>query len=278
MMKRIDLPGGHLAYAEAGFGDPVVLLHAGYVDHTMWDREIAHLSRRCHVLAPDARTHGASSTATAPFRHCDDVAALIRHLDAGPAILVGISMGAGAALDTAIEHPDVVRGAVISGAGTSEPSFEDPWSLEILGRLERAVAEMDPAAWIEAELDFAAGPRRTLAALDPDVVARLRAMHEHFVSAHVVIPGVTPPTPVAESWSRLSEVTVPVLGIVGGDDSADHHRMTQRAVTAVQDGREVATIAGAGHYPNLERPGEWARIVDGFLAHLGIPTAVVDSA
>lgn len=168
-----------------------MLLHAGYIDHTMWEREIAHLSRRCKVVAPDARTHGLSSTATAPFRHCDDVAALVRHLDAGPAILVGISMGASAALDTAIEHPDGVRGVVISGAGTSEPSFEDPWSLEILGRLERAIAEMDHAAWIAAELHFAAGPRRNLGDLDPDVVARLRAMHEHFVSTHVVVPGVT---------------------------------------------------------------------------------------
>lgn len=69
-----------------------------------------------------------------------------------------------------------------------------------------------------------------------------------------------------------------MLGIVGVEDSADHHRMTQRAVTAVRDGRGVSTIAGAGHYPSLERPGEWARIVDGFLADLGIPTPVVDSA
>jgi pimeloyl-ACP methyl ester carboxylesterase len=277
-MKRIDLSGGHLAYTEAGSGELVVLLHAGYVDHTMWSSEVTHLSRRCRVVAPDARTHGLSSTATAPFRHCDDVAALVGHLDAGPAILVGISMGASAALDTAIEHPDCVRGVVISGAGTGEPSFEDPWSLKILGRLERAIAEMDPAAWIEAELDFAAGPRRNLAAMDPDIVARLRMMHEHFASTHVVVPGVTPPTPLAESWSRLGKVTVPVLGVVGDEDSADHHRMTHSAVTAVRDGRGVATIAGAGHYPNLERPEEWARIVDGFLADLGIPSHTAESA
>ena len=277
-MERIDLPGGHLAYTEAGSGQLVVLLHAGYVDHTMWEREITHLARRCHVVAPDARTHGLSSTATAPFRHCDDVAALIRHLDVGPAILVGISMGASAALDTAIEHPDCVRGVVISGAGTGEPSFEDPWSLEILGRLERAIAGMDAAAWIEAELDFAAGPRRHLAAVDPDIVARLRVMHEHFASTHAVVPGVTPPAPVVESWSRLGKVTAPVLGVVGEEDSADHHRMTQRAISAVRDGRGVATIAGAGHYPNLERPEQWARIVDDFLADLGIPSPAAPSA
>lgn len=270
-MGSIDVPGGRLAYTEAGSGNPVLLLHAGYVDHTMWDRQIDQLAARCRVVAPDARTHGASSTAVAPFRHCDDVAALVRDLDAGPVVLIGISMGAGAAMDTALEHPDLVRGLVISGAGTSEPTFEDPWSLEVLGRLEQAIAAMDPGAWIETELEFAAGPRRRLAELDPDVVERLRAMHERFVATHVMVPGVTPPTPVADSWSRLGEVAVPVLGIVGEEDGVDHHRMTERAVASVRDGRGVATIAGAGHYPNLESPQEWAELVDGFLTHLGIP-------
>ena len=73
-------------------------------------------------------------------------------------------------------------------------------------------------------------------------------------------------------------MTVPVLGVVGEEDSADHHRMTRSAVTAVRDGRGVATIAGAGHYPNLERPEQWARIVDGFLADFGIPSPAAQSA
>jgi pimeloyl-ACP methyl ester carboxylesterase len=276
-MKRIDLPKGHLTYTDVGWGDPVVLLHAGYLDHTMWDQQIAQLSQRYRVLAPDARTHGLSSTATAPFRHCDDVAGLLRHLDAAPAVLIGISMGAGAALDTAIEHPDVVRGIVVCGAGTSEPYFDDPWLLTIVGRLERAIADLDPAAWVEAELDFAAGPRRSLTDLDPNVVARLRQMHEHFASTHATVPGVTPPTPVRESWARLSEITVPVLGIVGSEDSDDHRLMTQRAVTAVQHGRGIATISGAGHYPNLERPKEWSRTIERFLSNLGMPDSGYDS-
>src|SRR5690606_27139170 len=81
LMNRIEVPGGHIAYAAAGVGaPPVVLLHAGYVDHRMYEREIAHLAQRTSVVAPDARTHGQSSTAMAPFRHCDDLAALVREV------------------------------------------------------------------------------------------------------------------------------------------------------------------------------------------------------
>ena len=269
-MQRLDLADGHLAYAEAGTGTPpVVLLHAGYVDHRMWEREISHLARRILVAAPDARAHGRSSTPFAPFRQCDDIAALVAHLGAGPAVLVGVSMGAGAAVDTALEHPEAVRALVLSGAGTNEPVFESTEALELLGRVQQAQQTMDADSWLAATLEWVAGPDRTLEQVDPEVRQRLRGMHEHFVATHVQ-PGVVPPGHVTGSWERLGQITVPVLGIVGELDFVDHHRMCERAVSSVADGRGVVSIPGAGHYPNLERPQEWSEAVDVFLDDLGL--------
>ncbi|MDV3221081.1 alpha/beta hydrolase [Intrasporangium sp.] len=271
-MKRLSVPDGHIAYAEAGSGrPPIVLLHAGYVDHRMWDRELAHLSHRTRAVAPDARAHGQSSTPLSAFRQCDDVAALVRHLEAGPAVLVGVSMGAGAAVDTALEHPDVVRALVISGAGTNEPTFEDPWALALVQRQQQAIVAEDPASWLEATLEYVAGPSRSLNDVDPDVVERIRDMHEAFVRDHVR-PGIVPPTHVVGSWDRLAEITVPVLGIVGELDSTDHHHMCERAVASVVDGRGVVRLPDCGHFPNLERPDDWERVVDDFLDELGVPT------
>lgn len=267
-MPRLDVSGGHIDYLDTDAGDTlIVLLHAGYVDRRMWDDQLRHLAPRARVVAPDARAHGQSSTPFEPFRQCDDVAALIRHLDAGPAILIGTSMGAGAAVDTALEWPDLVRALVISGAGTNEPVFEDPWSLSQLARLQRAIDAMDAPAWVAAELDYAAGPARTLDDLDRALVERLRTMHEHFVATHVR-PGIVPPDHVSGSWERLPGISVPVLGIVGDLDGIDHLRMCERAVGSVPDGRGVARIKDAGHYPNLERPAEWDAIVDDFLSDL----------
>lgn len=269
--QRLDLDDGHLAYVSAGAGTPpVVLLHAGYVDHRMWDREVTHLARRTQVVAPDARAHGDSVTPTVPFRQCDDIAALVRHLDAGPAVLVGASMGAAAALDTALEHPEAVRALVISGAGTSEPVFTEPEALDRLARIEAAQLAMDPVAWLDATLEWTAGPDRALAEVDPAVTGRIREMQEHFLGTHVR-PGIVPPTPVTETWERLGEITVPVLGIVGEADFPDHHRMCERALATVRDGRGMVQIPGAGHFPNLERPAEWEQAVDAFLDDVGVP-------
>lgn len=267
---RLDVPDGYIAYAEAGAGaPPVVLLHAGYVDRRMWDRELTHLSRRTRTVAPEARAHGDSSTPFAPFRQCDDVAALLRHLDAGPAVLIGVSMGAGAAVDTALEYPDLVRALVISGAGTNEPVFESPDILEVLARRDRAEREMDAEAWLAATLDGNLGPSRTPEDVDPAFIRLLQQMQQHFVATHVR-PGVVPPSHVIGSWDRLGEIAVPVLGIVGELDYGDHHRMCERAIAAVQDGRGVVRIPGAGHLPNLERPAEWEAAVEAFLDQIGV--------
>lgn len=264
-MNRLEVPGGSIAYRLAGSGRPlVVLLHAGYVDQRMWERELAHLAARTTTVTFDARAHGASSTPFEPFQQCDDVAALIRHLDAGPAVLIGVSMGAGAAVDTALEYPGLVRALVLSGAGTNEPSFEDPWSLAVLARAQRAAERMDGSAWLAAMLEFVPGPSRRLADVDPAVLASIAGMHQDFAATHVR-PGVVPPGHVTSSWQRLGEIAVPVLGIVGELDGPDHHRMCERAVTSVRDGRGVVRIPGAGHFPNLEQPAAWDAAVDGFL-------------
>lgn len=270
-MRSIDVTAGHLASAESGVEGPlVVLLHAGYVDHSMWERELTHLAHRARVVAPDARTHGGSSSAMEPFRHCDDIAAMVRHLDAGPATLIGASMGA--ATDTALEYPELVRALVISGAGTNEPVFDDPWAIDHQAKLQHAVETHDATEWITAILECSAGPSRSVDDLDPAAVGRLRTMHQRFAETHVR-PGVVPPCPVEDSWLLLGEVAVPVLGIVGEIDSTDHHWMCERAVTGVRDGRGVVRIPEAGHYPNLEQPQQWERTFDAFLDDLETPRA-----
>lgn len=270
-LQRLEVGAGHIAYAVEGSGaPPVLLLHAGYVDHRMYSRELRRLGRRTTTVVPDARTHGRSSTALAPFRHCDDVAALVRHLDLGPAVLIGTSMGAGTAVDTALEHPDTVRALVLSGAGTNEPSFTSARALELQRRAEEAIARQDVAAWLDATLSWAPGPGRDPSHLDPGVRELLSDLHQDFVRTHIR-PGVTPPEHVTGSWERLGEIGVPVLGLVGELDFPDHQEMTQRAVAAVPDSRGVVRIPRAGHFPNLEQPLAWDRAVDAFLEEVLAP-------
>jgi pimeloyl-ACP methyl ester carboxylesterase len=263
MMHWLDPDGGRLAYEDSGTGDPLILLHGGFLDHHMWDDQLPAFASRYRVIAPDARGHGESATATRPFRHADDLAALLRQLGPGPAFLVGVSMGAGIAVDTALEHPDQVRALVVSGAGTSEPTFTDPWTLTVLGQWNAAMTAGDLDGSIDAFTLFAAGPGRSLDDVSPGVVARVRDMARRTMSKHG--PGERDwSVPVRATWERAAGIGVPVLAVTGALDSPDHIAMTERLAGLVADGR-TTVIEGAAHYPNMEHPEDFQQAVTEFL-------------
>lgn len=262
-MHRLPLEDGHLTYRDEGSGPLVVLLHGGLIDHRQWEPQLATLPAGYRVVAPDARGHGGSSNATAPFRHTDDAAALIRDLDAGPAVLVGVSMGAATATDTALEYPELVRGLVVSGAGTSEPEFVDGWTGPTLAAFWQTLGAGDLPGALEVWRRFTVGPDRTPADVDPALLALIDDMTTKTLMKH------TPDEPdwsshAEDTWARAAKLTVPVLAVIGGADSPDHRAQAARLADLVADGRQ-STIADAAHYPNLEHPAQFDALVREFV-------------
>ncbi|MFC7303829.1 alpha/beta fold hydrolase [Streptomyces monticola] len=266
-MHSFATEDGPLVYRDTGgTGRPLVLLHGGFVDHRMWERQVPFLARRFRVIAPDARGHGGSANASRPFRHTDDLAALLRHLDVGPAVLVGVSMGGAIAVDTALEHPGLVRAVIVSGVGTSEPEFVDPWNTGLQEEQGRALAAGDVPAWINSFTRFAAGPHRTLDDVDQDVVRLLRDMEARTIGKHTAAEPDWQ-VPVADTWSRAAKITVPVLAVNGALDSDDHLAMAERLARIVPEGR-ATSIEGTAHYPNMERPEAFNSLVQEFVRTL----------
>ena len=72
------------------------------------------------VIAMDARGHGRGLRPAEPFSLLDcsrDAAALLRHLDPGPAVAVGYSMGGTIAQILARDFPELLSGAVFCATG-----------------------------------------------------------------------------------------------------------------------------------------------------------------
>jgi 3-oxoadipate enol-lactonase len=242
-----------LHHVARGSGPPVVLLHGGALDHRLWEPQLDALAGTHRVVAPDLRGHGWSPTPHAPFRHADDVAALLRALDLGPATLVGISLGARTAVDVALEAPELVERLVVSGAGAGEPDFRDPWIHDLFAGRARAEQERDPHTWVEIALRLGFGPDRALTDVDPPVLDHVRAMTWTTLERHVSDGPPVRPTPVPDARARSRALRVPVLAVVGLLDAPDHRRLARELAAEVPDGR-VVEIPGAAHYPNLEQP------------------------
>ncbi|MGC0379176.1 pimeloyl-ACP methyl ester carboxylesterase [Streptomyces sp. SAI-229] len=257
---------GDLAYLDTGSGDPVVLLHSGFADHRVFDAQIPALAAGYRVIAPDVRGHGASANATAPFRWADDLAALLRHLDTGPAVLVGVSMGGAIATDTVLEYPELVRAVVTCGAATSDFRYTDPWVRQVQAEQAAALGAGDVEGWLAAFLRYVPGEHRTAADIDPDILSRLRGMALGTLAKH------TPDeeghhVPMTDTWARVPKIDVPVLTVNGALDAPDLIAEAERFARTVRDGRSVI-VDGAAHYPNLERPEELNKILLDFLGSL----------
>ncbi|MGW4652159.1 alpha/beta fold hydrolase [Kitasatospora sp. NPDC004289] len=265
-VRTFESGDGPLAYRDAGSGRPVVLLHGGFMDFTMWDAQVDALSARYRVIAPDARGHGASANATGPFRQCDDLAALLRHLDLGPAVLVGLSMGGTIAVETVLEHPELVAGILISGGGTHEPTVTDPWNEA--GHVVNSTALMsgDIEGWLDSLALWIAGPYREVTDLDPELVRRRRDMALRTIMKH------TPDEPnhhvqVSATLGRAGEVTVPVLAANGALDSPALISLAGPFAQAAPHGR-VADLPDTAHIPAMERPELYTEVVEAFLAEV----------
>lgn len=113
-----DVNGQHVFYSVHGAGKPLILLHGG-INPDSFGSNLAELAKGRQVIAPHLQAHGRTPDTDRPLR-CetlgDDVAALIGLLNLGKADVLGYSLGAHVALQTAIRHPDVVDRLVIVSA------------------------------------------------------------------------------------------------------------------------------------------------------------------
>jgi 3-oxoadipate enol-lactonase len=262
-MNKAPFSDGHLAYDDIGDGPAVVFLHDGTLNRGVWDQQV-HAFHGYRVLNVDARGHGESSTPMTEYLRGEDVTVLLDHLGLESAYLVGQAMGGTSALDTALDHPSRVAGLVLSGCGTSEQYWQSEFLVQTLQRQMKYAFEGDTAGYIEMQLRmWVDGPRREPQDVDPAVRERCREMAMH-TATHHARPNPVMPGKAADTWNRLSNVDIPLLGIVGELESTDVREMLDRIVSTVPDAK-LEVFDGAGHMVNMEQPGRFTAAVRQFL-------------
>ena len=120
-----DVDGQHIFYSVHGAGKPLIVLHGG-IDPDSFGSNLAALAKSRRVIAPHLQAHGRTPDTDRPLRSetlGDDIAALINHLKLGKADIMGYSLGASVALQTAIRHPDVVDRLVLVSAAMKQDGF-----------------------------------------------------------------------------------------------------------------------------------------------------------
>jgi pimeloyl-ACP methyl ester carboxylesterase len=135
-MAKLTVNGATIAYDDRGSGSPAfVFIHGWACDRTCWSEQLAEFSKRHRCIAVDLRGRG-ESPAAPPFRAgqaLEDVAAIIRELAIGPAILVGHSLGGIIALALNGRYPELVLGVVtIDSPITAQTGAGSPRSVSLI--------------------------------------------------------------------------------------------------------------------------------------------------
>jgi pimeloyl-ACP methyl ester carboxylesterase len=136
--KFADVNGQHVFYSVHGAGKPLVLLHGG-IDPDSFGSNLTELAKGRQVIAVHLQAHGRTPDTGRPLRAetmADDVAALIGHLNLGKADVMGYSLGAGVALQTAIRHSEAVDRLVL----VSTTMRQDGWYPEGLAAFDQLEA------------------------------------------------------------------------------------------------------------------------------------------
>lgn len=249
----IDVNGAPVFAATGGRAfDPdrpaVVFLHGAGMDHSIWALQTRWFPAHGRsVLAVDLPGHGRSGGAflTSVEAMADWTAALLDAAGAQRALLVGHSMGALIALETAARHPARVAGLGLAAAAAAMPVHAD-----LLAAAERN----DPAAFAMVNL-WGHGGRATLGG------AKAPGMWMIGLGARVLADApkgalfadMSACNAYAGGAAAAATVAVPTALILGGRDTMTPAAQG-RALAAMIGGAVIAEAAGAGHMLTAEEP------------------------
>jgi pimeloyl-ACP methyl ester carboxylesterase len=250
----LDRPQGRIAYDLVGTGDgagPLVLCVPGMGElRSLYRHTVPALAAAGYRVATmDLRGHGDSD---ATFASYDDVAtggdvlALIEHLGGGPAVVVGNSMGAGAAAWGAAERPDLVSALVLVGAFVRNPPMNPVLALAFRAAMAGPWA---PRVWASylPKLYPTRRPDDFAEHVDAIVASMRRPGHARAFTR-------TTRTSHAPVEARLDDVTAPVLVVMGERDPDFQDATEEARWIADRLAGDLLIVPGAGHYPHVEDP------------------------
>ena len=258
-------------YETHGHGTPFIFLSETACAGDIWNTyQVPEFCRDHLVITHDYRGTGKSSRPTAQYTcddFVDDAVAILDQLNAGPAILLGHSMGGRVALLMALKYPDRVEKIIAASVGPGVANAPP-----IPFKMCKEMVEWGYEKYVrEHTLEVGWSPEYIRA--HPDRV-------EHFLNIrlnnlptlddylrHVVA------RQSCDVSKRLGEIKQPTLVLVGDKDHGSatgaSHRVASEAMAKALPNSRYAVIANEAHNYFMTNPDQAHRIIRQFLNSTG---------
>jgi 2-succinyl-6-hydroxy-2,4-cyclohexadiene-1-carboxylate synthase len=245
-----------LSSKQYGIGPRTVLIHGFTQTHETWLGVIESLKQKFEVVAIDAPNHGDSCDISL---NLESGARAIGEVG-GDATYIGYSLGGRFCLTLALSEPQKVTRLVListtAGIEDKEARSERIKNDEELARrIEQIGINQFIDEWISQPL---------FAGLNSETNQRQIRLKNTAIglSSSLRLCGAGRQQP---TWSRLKELTMPVLVIAGANDKK-YRSLAERLILEIGSNATLEIIKDSGHTPHLEQPNIFNDLLNNFLS------------
>ena len=252
----------HIYFEVAGNGNPIILIHGGYLDHSIWNSQVEYLNRHGYkTIIFDDLGHGSTVNGEEELYGYEIIEQLRSRLKLDKISLVGLSWGAMLAVDYSLKYPENVEKLVLISPGMNGwQYFKDPLAQQNYDLRQLAKKMNQKAMFVEYfQRNWSDGPGQP--------ATRLRKPVRRYIE-QIILQNVNEHW--NESWSKLSNntqintITKKTLLITGQLDALDIHEIAKEYHQNIYNS-QWTEIKNAAHTLVLEKPEKTNRLRGKFL-------------
>lgn len=260
--------GVKLYYEVQGSGPPIVFAHELAGTCRSFDAQIAALKPRFRCIAFNARGYPPSDVPSSVESYSQDIAAsdIGAVLDAAgvkDAHVLGVSMGAAAALQFSLSHPSRVRSAILCSIGSGSDAKQGEYATN----MEANAARIEQNGLPQIRANFTSSPVR--ARLKDKNPAEFEKFLQELTKFSVqglasTMRGVQMRRPPLYAHKdKIAALRIPTLVVLGGDDEGC--RKPSHFLDETLPGARLEILPDTGHAVNIEEPDEINRLIAEFV-------------
>ena len=254
-----------VAYIDKGQGEPLLFIHGVGSDLSQWDRNYPDLAKMYRILGVDLPGFGKSDKPRIDYTldfYCAVIDTLLRERGIKRVNLVGHSFGGHLAVYFSLHRAERVKNLIlVDAAGIQE--FTPQQRQFILSQYDvQKLSNPNPnelrfglqMGFVKWEDTYEKTVQERIAlSKSPEYRDYAFAVNKCVIA--MLDKNVT---------TELPNLKVPTLIIWGAKDALVSPRVAQEAHELIE-GSELAIIPECGHFPMIEKSGEFNRIIDTFL-------------
>lgn len=275
-LESVVLHNDVLRFVDVGEGPPVVLVHGLLGSHESWAPQIDRLAEKYRVVAPDLFGHGQSDKPAGDYSlssHAATLRDLIDHLGISSAAFAGHSLGGGIVMQLLYLFPERVnrlclvssgglgpevslflKAATLPGSELVLPVLASDW---LRRNTESALKKLDRLGLPVQPSPSAAETWRSLATVSD------KSSRTAFLASTRAVVGLRGQTVSAKQHFEKFE-SLPSLLVWGARDRMIPAWHAENLRDAVPHSH-VEIFSRAGHFPQLDEPESFFRVLDRFL-------------